>query len=86
MYMTAKQRRTLKAVFAIPTRANVRFSDVAALIVALGGEVREGAGSRVAFELKGRRLYVHRPHPGREAKRYQVEEVREFLRSLEIQP
>jgi hypothetical protein len=25
-------------------------------------------------------------HPGREAKRYQVEAVREFLRLLEIQP
>ncbi len=84
--MTAKLRRTLKAVFAVPTRANVRFSDLAALVVGLGGEVREGAGSRVAFELKGRRLYLHRPHPGQEAKRYQVEEVRELLRSLEIQP
>jgi hypothetical protein len=84
--MNVKQRRTLTALFAIPTRAKVRFADIAALIVALGGEVREGAGSRVAFELKGKRVYLHRPHPGREAKRYQVEAVREFLRSLEIQP
>jgi HicA toxin of bacterial toxin-antitoxin, len=84
--MNVKQRRTLTALFAVPTRAKVRFADVAALIVALGGEVREGAGSRVAFELKEKRVYLHRPHPGREAKRYQVEEVREFLRSLEIQP
>lgn len=84
--MNAKQRRTLRALFTTPTRANVRFSDIEALIVALGGEIREGGGSRVAFELKGRRAYLHRPHPGREAKRYQVEEVREFLRSLEIQP
>ena len=84
--MTAKQRRTLEAVFAIPTRVNLRFGDMAALIVALGGEVREGAGSRVTFELRGKRLYMHRPHPRREAKRYQVEEVRGFLSSLEIQP
>ena len=84
--MNATHRRTVKALFAVATRSNVRFSDMAALIVALGGEVREGAGSRVAFELKGRRVYLHRPHPGREAKRYQVEEVREFLRSLEIRP
>jgi HicA toxin of bacterial toxin-antitoxin, len=84
--MNVKQRRTFTALFAIPTRAKVRFADIAALIVALGGEIREGAGSRVAFELKGKRVYLHRPHPGREAKRYQVEEVREFLRSLEIQP
>ncbi|HSB71510.1 MAG TPA: type II toxin-antitoxin system HicA family toxin [Candidatus Methylomirabilis sp.] len=84
--MNAKQRRILKALFATPTRANIRFADIETLIVALGGEAREGAGSRVAFELQGRRVYLHRPHPGGEAKRYQVEEVREFLRSLEIQP
>jgi len=84
--MNVKHRRTVKALSAVSTRSNVRFSDIAALIIALGGEVREGAGSRVAFELKGRRLYLHRPHPGHEAKRYQVEEVREFLRALEIQP
>ena len=84
--MNVKQRRTLTALFAIPTRAKVRFADIAALIVALGCEAREGAGSRVAFELKGKRVYLYRPHPGREAKRYLVEAVREFLRSLEIQP
>ena len=43
-------------------------------------------GSRVVFELQGKRVYLHRPHPGHEAKRYQVEEVRELLRALEIQP
>ncbi len=84
--MNLKHRRTLNALFALPTRANVRFADVAALIVALGGEVREGAGSRVVLELKGKHAYLHRPHPGHEAKKYQGEEVREFLRSLEIQP
>lgn len=78
--------RTLGALFAAPTRSNVRFSDIEALIVALGGEVREAAGSRVVFELKGRHLYLHRPHPGRGAKRCQVEEGCELLRSLEIQP
>jgi len=84
--MNVKHRRTLTALFAVPTRRNVRFSDIGALIIALGGEVREGAGARVVFELQGRRVYLHRPHPGHEAKRYQVEEVREFLRALEIQP
>ena len=35
---------------------------------------------------KGRRMFLHRPHPGREAKRYQVEEVRAFLQSVEVTP
>jgi len=84
--MKAKHRKTLEALFATPTRANITFSDIERLIVALGGEVRAGAGSRVVFELKGKRVYLHRPHPGREAKKYQVEEVREFLRLLEVAP
>ena len=83
--MNVKYRRTLKAVFAVPTRSKIRFSDIGALIAALGGEVRQGAGSRVVFELKGKRVYLHRSHPGHEANKYQVEEVREFLRLLDIQ-
>lgn len=84
--MTGKHRRTLTALVAVPTRGNIRFSAIEALIVALGGEVREGSGSRVVCELRGERIYLHRPHPGHEAKRYQVEEVREFLRRLEVRP
>ena len=55
-------------------------------MIAIGGEVREGEGSRVAFELKGSRRYLHRPHPGKEAKKYQVEELREWLKYLEVMP
>jgi len=84
--VTAKHRKTLQVLFAAPTRASIAFADIERLIVALGGEVRAGAGSRVVFELHGKRTYLHRPHPGRQAKKYQVEEVREFLRSLEIVP
>ncbi len=80
------ERRFSTQLFATPIRANITFSDIEGLIVPLGGEVRTGAGSRVAFELKGKRVYLHRPHPGREEKKYQVEEVREFLRLLEVAP
>ena len=60
------------------------FSDIEALIVSLGGEVREVEGSRIVFEIKGSRKYLHRPHPGKEAKKYQVEEIREWLKKLEV--
>jgi hypothetical protein len=62
------------------------FADLESLIVVLGGEVREGEGSRVVFELNGKRLYPHRPHPGKEAKHYQVEELRNLLQSSGIKP
>ncbi|OGW44384.1 MAG: pilus assembly protein HicB [Nitrospirae bacterium RBG_13_41_22] len=84
--MKAKHRRTLEAIFATPTRAGIVFSDIEALMIAIGGEVREGEGSRVAFELKGSWRYLHRPHPGKEAKKYQVEELREWLKYLEVIP
>jgi hypothetical protein len=84
--MKAKHRRTLEAIFATPTRAGIVFSDIEAIVIAIGGEVREGEGSRVAFELKGSRRYLHRPHPGKEAKKYQVEELREWLKYLEVMP
>lgn len=82
--MKAKHGRTLKAIFSAPTRGAIVFSDIEALIRALGGEVREGEGSRVVFELKGSRKYLHRPHPGKEARKYQVEELREWLDKLEV--
>jgi len=84
--MKAKHRRTLQAIFATPTRAGIVFTEIEALVIAIGGEVREGKGSRVAFELKGSRRYLHRPHPGKEAKKYQVEELREWLKYLEVMP
>ena len=84
--MKAKHRRTLEAIIATPTRAGIVFSDIAALVTAVGGEVREGEGSRVVFELQGSRRYLHRPHPGKEAKKYQVEELREWFRYLEVIP
>jgi len=82
----AKHRRTLKAIFRKPTQGGIVFADIEALISGLGGEVREGEGSRIVFELHGARKYLHRPHPGKEAKKYQVEEVRDWLALQEITP
>ena len=84
--MNAKHAKTLRAIFAKPTSASLVFADIEALVIALGGAVREGAGSRVTFEILGKHLYAHRPHPGKEAKRYQVEAVRHLLESEGITP
>jgi len=57
-----------------------------ALIKALGGTVSEREGSRVKIELAGQQWRCHRPHPGKEAKRYQVEEARELLERAGVNP
>lgn len=84
--VNSKQRKTLAALYALPTSASIVFVDIEALLKALGGEVREREGSRVKVELKGEQWRAHRPHPGKEAKRYQVEQVRELLERLGIHP
>ena len=57
-----------------------------ALLVAVGARVVEGRGSRVKFELGGEVETFHRPHPAKEAKRYQVRAARGFLRRIGVEP
>lgn len=84
--MNTKHRKTLQAIFAKPTSPSIVFSDIEALLVALGGQVMEREGSRVKITIKGEQWRCHRPHPGKEAKRYQVEEIRELLERIGVHP
>ena len=83
-HVNTKHRSILRAIYPRPTPATIRFDSLEKLVVALGGEVLEGAGSRVGFALNGVTAVFHRPHPGREAKRYAVREFSEFLASSGI--
>lgn len=81
--MNRKQQKILAAIFAAPTSASIKFSDIEKLLVALGAEKFEGSGSRVAFIMPGGEKWEHhRRHPNREARKYQVESAREFLKRL----
>ena len=84
--MNAKHRKTLAAIFARPTLASIGFSEIEALIKTLGGTITQREGSRLKVELKGEQWRCHRPHPGKEAKRYQVEEARELLERVGVRP
>ena len=84
--MKARHRKTLQAIFHKPTSGTLVFSDIEALVVSLGGEVQEREGSRVKISLNGGQWYCHRPHPGKEARKYQVEDAREFLERVGVKP
>jgi len=84
--VNTKHRKTLAAIFTRPTSASIVFADIEALVKALGGSVSEREGSRVRIELNGEQWRCHRPHPGKEAKRYQVEEARELLERAGVRP
>jgi len=81
-----KHRKTLLAIFAKPTSPSIVFNDIEVLLVALGGQVHEREGSRVKITIKEEQWRCHRPHPGKEAKRYQVEEIRELLERIGVHP
>jgi hypothetical protein len=84
--VNTRHRKTLAAIFAKPTSPNIVFADIEALIKALGGAMLEREGSRVRIDLQGECWRCHRPHPGKEAKRYQIEEAREFLERAGVLP
>lgn len=84
--MKAKHKKTLDAIFSKPTKGGIVFSDIEALVIALGGKVFEREGSRVKIELNGEQWRCHRPHPGKEARKYQVEEARELFERVGIRP
>ena len=84
--MHSRHRATLRAIFAEPATANLEWAAIEALLVALGANVTEGNGSRVRVVLAGVRAVFHRPHPQKEAKRYVVRAVRDYLRQAGIEP
>ncbi|ADH86851.1 conserved hypothetical protein [Desulfurivibrio alkaliphilus AHT 2] len=84
--MNSRHHHTLASIFAKPTPTGIEWRRIEALFKALGAEVIEGDGSRVAFILKGEKGDFHRPHPAKEAKRYQVRDARDFLTRAGIKP
>jgi hypothetical protein len=84
--MNSKQKKTLVAVFKDPVSGTIEWAAIENLLVAAGANVIEGNGSRVKFEKDGIIASFHRPHPDKEAKRYQVRDVREFLTQIGVEP
>jgi len=82
--MNKKHQKTLKAIFANPISATIVWADVEKLLVAIGAKLSEGEGSRVKFVSGQEMLVIHRPHPGKEAKRYQIKVTREFLQAIGV--
>jgi hypothetical protein len=78
--------RTLAQIFAQPTPADLRWSDIEAVLRAAGAEISEGRGSRVRVALKGVRAVFHRPHPQPATKKAAVRAVRDFLVAAGVRP
>jgi hypothetical protein len=84
--VNSQQRKTLTAVFKDPVSGAIAWADIESLLPAVGCTVIEGNGSRVRFVFGGHIASFHRPHPAKEAKRYQVRDAREFLSMIGVKP
>jgi HicA toxin of bacterial toxin-antitoxin, len=84
MSLNNRHKKTLATIFTTPTRANILWTDIERLFLALGATVREGKGSRVRIELNGIVLVFHRPHPNKETVKGAVESARDFLEEAGI--
>ena len=82
--MNKKNQRTLNSVKERPERSDIPWRDIERLIIALGGEVTEGRGSRVRLHLNGVRAVFHRPHPERVTDKGAVSSMRKFLTEAEV--
>lgn len=84
--MSTRHRRTLEAVFRDPVSATLVWADVERMLVHYGAEIRESSGSRITVTLNDQRARFHRPHPRKEAKEYQIRDVRDLLTQAGVTP
>lgn len=84
--MNSKQSRTLKAVFRTPVSATILWDEIESLLKSVGCDLIEGSGSAVSFRHGEHVEYFHRPHPEKEAKRYQVRAARGLLERMGVRP
>ena len=64
----------------------IDWAAVESLLLAVGARLIEGRGSRVRFEKDGEVATFQRPHPVKEAKRYQMRDARDFLERIGMKP
>jgi hypothetical protein len=84
--MRRKHRLTLKRIYHQPGSGNIPWADIEALFRALGADVSERAGSRVAVVLFGEVRVFHRPHPTPNTDKGAVASIRKWLQENEVNP
>ena len=84
--MKRKHQRTLERIFGRPTSGNIPWKDIESLFVAMGAEISERSGSRVAVVLFGEVRVFHRPHPSPSTVKGAVSSIRKWLEHYEVMP
>ena len=84
--MEPKHKKTLEGIFSRPVKGNIKWKDIEKLFVALGAEVSEREGSRVAVVLFNEVRIFHRPHPIPTTDKGAVSSIRKWLEKHGVTP
>ena len=84
--MKRKSQRTLDAIFAHPTSANVKWRDIEGVFRELGAEISEREGSRIAVVLFKEVRVFHRPHPAPDTDKGAVASIRKWFEQHGVTP
>ena len=86
MSVKRSHQRTLAAIYAHPTSANIAWKDIEALFRELGADISEREGSRIAVVLFEEVRVFHRPHPSPHTDKGAVASVRRWLEQHGVRP
>jgi len=86
LHMRRAHQKTLEAIFARPTSANISWKDIEALFLGLGAELCEREGSRIAVVLFQEVRVFHRPHPSPKTDKGAVVSVKKWLEQHGVKP
>jgi hypothetical protein len=84
--MKQKHNKTLEPIFHRPVSGNIKWTDIEKMFIALGAEVSEREGSRVAVFLFNEVKVFHRPHPTPNTDKGSVSSIRKWLESHGVLP
>jgi len=84
--MKRKHQKTLELIYKHPTSGNIPWKDIEALFSALGANISERAGSRIAVVLFAEVRIFHRPHPSPDTDKGAVVSIRKWLELYEVKP
>jgi len=84
--MKRKHQKTLEQIYKHPTSGNIPWNDIESLFKALGADVSERAGSRIAVVLFDEVRVFHRPHPSPNTDKGAIASIRKWLELYEVKP
>ena len=86
--MKRKHQKTLEQIYKRPTSGTIPWSDIESLFIALGADISDRAGSRVAVVLFGEVRVFHRPHPSpdTDTDKGAISSIRKWLEYYEVTP